>query len=84
MSELVQHVASVLARVERGETVEITNQDKPIARIVPIEDSWFDRMVAEGKIIPATRSGPIRMPTIPGNGSSASEALIAMREEERW
>ncbi|MGO1051563.1 type II toxin-antitoxin system Phd/YefM family antitoxin [Crossiella sp. CA198] len=84
LSELVQHTASVLERVEHGETVEITNQDKPIARIVPIEDSWFDRMVAEGKAILPTQPGPFPMPTIPVEGRSASEVLIAMRDEERW
>ncbi|MGW0521008.1 hypothetical protein [Crossiella sp. NPDC003009] len=50
----------------------------------PVEVSPFARLVAEGKIIPAARAGPIPMPTIPGGDSSGSDALIAMRAEERW
>jgi prevent-host-death family protein len=36
--EFNQHVDDVLARVEQGETVEITNEGKPIARIVPTDE----------------------------------------------
>ncbi|MCO1577849.1 hypothetical protein M8C13_19015 [Crossiella sp. SN42] len=49
-----------------------------------VQVSPFARLAAEGKIVPAARAGPIPMPTIPGGDCSASDALIAMREEERW
>lgn len=83
--ELNQDTAGVLERVENGETVEITNRGKPIARIVPISSGELDDLVAAGWVTPPTLRGPIPMP--PGEvdeSSSASAALIAMRDEERW
>jgi antitoxin (DNA-binding transcriptional repressor) of toxin-antitoxin stability system len=74
----------VLARVENGETVEITNRGKPIARIVPVTNGELDELVAAGWLTPPTLSGPIPVPSGPVDDNAASEALIAMRAEERW
>jgi prevent-host-death family protein len=82
---LNQDTAGVLAKVEHGETVEITSRGKPIARIVPIANGEMDDLVAAGWVTPATMHGPIPMPE--GDidvTNSASAALIAMRDEERW
>jgi prevent-host-death family protein len=82
---LNQDTASVLARVEGGETVEITNRGKPIARIVPVTNGEMDDLVAAGWVTPATLHGPLPMPQGDlDETNSASAALIAMREEERW
>jgi prevent-host-death family protein len=81
---LNQQTASVLARVERGETVEITNKGKPIARIVPVAGGELDDLVAAGRVIPATDHTPFQMPAARVENNAVSEALIAMREEERW
>ena len=82
---LNQDTASVLARVEGGETVEITNRGKPIARIVPVYEGELADLVARGRVIPATSREPFEMPPGPIDETrSASAALIAMREEERW
>jgi prevent-host-death family protein len=34
--ELSQDTAGILARVEAGESLEVTKQGKPIARLVPV------------------------------------------------
>lgn len=82
---LNQDTAGVLARVEQGATVEITNRGKPIARIVPIYQGELADLVAQGRVIPATNRGPFEMPPGPvDETNSVSAALIAMREEERW
>jgi len=81
---LNQNTASVLARVENGETVEITNRGRPIARIVPAASGELDDLVAAGWVTPPTLSGPIPAPPGAVEGNVASEALIAMRAEERW
>lgn len=73
-----------MARVEHGETLEITSRGKPIARIVPVTEGELDDLVAMGKVIPPTIHSPFPMPTSPPDGKSASDVLIAMREEERW
>lgn len=35
--ELQQNLKRVMARVERGETVEVTRRRRPVARLAPIE-----------------------------------------------
>lgn len=85
--ELNQHTSAVLARVETGETLEITKDGKPVARLVPIdkERSFLDRMIAEGKAVPATLHGPIPMPPASGDPDlDVAAALVADRENERW
>jgi prevent-host-death family protein len=37
--ELQQNLKRVIARVERGETVEITRRRKPVARLAPVKPS---------------------------------------------
>jgi prevent-host-death family protein len=82
---LNQDTAGVLARVEQGETIEITNRGHPIARIVPITPDSMSDLVASGVVLPATLSGLIPMPSIPAEpGSEAGELLSAMRDDERW
>jgi prevent-host-death family protein len=82
---LNQDTAGVLARVEGGETVEITNRGKPIARIVPVSHGELDDLVASGWVTPPTLRDPIPMPEGEVDESrSASAALLAMRDEERW
>ncbi len=83
--ELNQNTSQVVDRVRRGETIEITDRGRPVARLVPVSrgTAALDRLVAEGRAIPPTAAGPIPMPPILGDGS-ASAALIAMRDEERW
>ncbi|MGH9346136.1 MAG: type II toxin-antitoxin system Phd/YefM family antitoxin [Vicinamibacterales bacterium] len=35
--ELQQNLKSVMARVERGETVEVTRRRRPVARLAPVK-----------------------------------------------
>jgi prevent-host-death family protein len=35
--ELQQHLKRVMARVERGETIEVTRRRKPVARLAPVK-----------------------------------------------
>jgi prevent-host-death family protein len=82
---LNQDTAGVLARVEHGEIVEITNRGRPIARIVPVAPDSMADLVASGLVLPPVISGPIPMPTVAASpGPEAGELLSAMRDEERW
>jgi prevent-host-death family protein len=82
---LNQDTAGVLARVERGEVVEITNRGRPIARIVPVTADTMTDLVATGVVIPPTLTGPIPMPSVPAEpGPDAGQLLCALRDEERW
>ena len=85
--ELRQNLSVYLDRVKAGETLEVTEHGQPVARLMPRPAehmSIVDRMIAEGRITPAT--GDHRMipppPKIPGR--PLSEILREMRDEERW
>jgi len=70
--------------VKAGETVEITERGKLIAVLGPCsrEISALDRLIAEGKIIPA--KGPRVLPEpikLPPGSPTLSEILDQQREE---
>lgn len=88
MRELHQRTSEVLARVRSGETVEVTDRGRPVAQIVPIRTRSMSptvaRLVAEGRLIPARRSGP-RPRILPGDGTNRlSDMVRTMRDEEPW
>jgi prevent-host-death family protein len=83
--ELNQQTASVMAYVEHGETVEITKQGRVIGRIVPATSGELDDLIAAGRVTPATIREPFVMPAGEiDHTNAATNALIAMREEEPW
>jgi prevent-host-death family protein len=82
---LNQDTAGVLARVERGEIIEITNRGNPIARIVPIAADPMADLVASGLVLPPTLTGPIPVPAVAAEpGADAGQLISALRDEERW
>lgn len=86
--QLNQDTAGVLARVERGESLEITSRGRLIARLVPATSSRLDELadlIAEGRAVPATISAPFEVPEGPvDDGPEAGELLSALRDDERW
>jgi prevent-host-death family protein len=83
--ELNQDTAGVLARVERGETLEITRHHRVIARIVPVLHAELDDLVAAGRMLPPTETRPWQAPE--GDvlsGPEAEELVRQMRDEERY
>lgn len=88
LRDLRHHTSEVLARVRHGETVDITEHGRLIARIVPVGERQptpiLSRLVASGRATLARRPG-YRPRMRPGTGEdSLSAALEAMRDEERW
>ncbi|SNS94031.1 prevent-host-death family protein [Asanoa hainanensis] len=85
--ELNQNTSQVLARVSGGETVEITDRGRPIARLVPVGDdrSTLNKLVAGGRAVSPTGSGPVPLPPKLGDEEvDVAAALADMRDEERW
>ena len=79
--ELRQNASHYLARVERGEVIEVTSRGRVVARLVPAEGDQWEQMVAAGMVQPATED---LLAVVPSDfGFSASEQLAAMREDER-
>ena len=84
--ELRQHASRWLRRVQAGESFEITDRGRPVARIVPTPPTTgYAALLAEGRITPATgdllKMGP-RIEPIPGV-PLPSEVLEEMRSDER-
>jgi len=78
--ELRQDLSRYLRRVREGERLVVTDRNRPVALLTPLpenEDPW-ERLIAEGKIKPATRDPrdlppPIKLDGDPYAGSKALE-----------
>lgn len=87
--ELQQHAAKVIGELAEAEvTGEITRRGQVIARLVPVSpaERAFTEMLERGEIIPAEHPGGLTgwKPLPPReDGVSLSDALIALRDEER-
>ncbi len=84
--ELRQNASEYVRRAEAGETIEVTDRGRPVARLAPLPkgESILDRLIAEGKATPATADlldlGPPPPPT-PG-APALSELIDEMREDK--
>jgi len=78
-------LSSVLKRVEQGELVRVSRRGRPVADIVPVEspEEQRERMIAEGRITPASKPLQENPPPPIDTGTSASELILAEREEDR-
>ena len=81
--ELRQHASQYLARVARGERIEVTDRGRPVAMLVPIGDDPWETLLATGRVTPPSVSGSITEEPPVDYGASASARLPAMREDER-
>jgi len=50
--ELRQHASRYLARVRSGETIEVTDRGRPIARLVPIRERTWQDLIEDGVVTP--------------------------------
>ena len=80
--ELQQHASSVIRRVANGESVEVTDRGRPVARIVPIATGRpYDRMVAAGEIAVGNGRWAEIDPLSPLPGRSLSDGLVDGRSQ---
>jgi prevent-host-death family protein len=90
VTELNQQTAKVLERVKAGESLEVKEHGRLIAKIVPISASMslIDRLVHEGRAIAATNPSAVfaRVEELPSLSSnpSLSQALQQARDTERY
>lgn len=83
--ELRQNLSVYLDRVKAGETLEVTEHGRPVARLTPNlaeGASILDQMIADGRATPAKgdRRNLPPPPSIPGR--PLSEILQEMRDED--
>lgn len=85
--ELKDTLSAVLHRVQQGESVEVTDNGRPIVRMVPIRPTTMtERLVAEGTLVLAPDQDtewPDPEPT-PDGQRPMSEIVIEMRSDERY
>ena len=81
--ELRQQASRHLARVAQGETLEVTDRGRLVARIVPVHPARWDDMVASGRVTLAEDDTDVADEP-PGNYPvDASAVLATMRADER-
>ena len=88
LRELRHKTREVLARVREGETIDVTDYGRLVARIVPAAEptrtSVLRKLIDEGLVRPAVRPGFRPRMRAAGAGDRLSEALEDLRREERW
>ncbi len=84
--ELRQNASEYVRRAEAGETIEVTDRGRPVARLAPLPkaESILDRLIAEGKMTPATRDWRTLPPPAPPRPGARplSEIVDEMREDK--
>ncbi len=83
--ELRQNASALIRRVIEGETIEVTDRGRPVARIVPLRGRRvLDQMIAEGRAT-ATRGDLLDLRPIPpvSGKPRLSEVLAEMRADDR-
>jgi prevent-host-death family protein len=88
LQDLRHHTSEVLARVQHGETIDVTEHGRLIARIVPVGERRPTPVLAHldesGRATLARRPG-YRPQMRPSDGADRlSGTLAALRDEERW
>lgn len=83
MRELRQHASRYLARVAEGETMEVTDRGRPVARLVPLSGNSWDDLLASGQVLPPEDPTDVAADSPVDYGVAASASLAEMREDER-
>jgi prevent-host-death family protein len=81
--ELRQHASRYLEEVAAGESIEITDRGRPVARLVPITGDPWEDLINAGEVVKAARAMNIDDIKPAAYPHSASEALERLRSDER-
>jgi prevent-host-death family protein len=84
--ELRQQASRWLRRVAEGESFEITDRGRPVARLVPVPpEEGLDALIAAGRARPGRGRLEDLGPPLPARPGAAtpSEALELLRADER-
>lgn len=84
--ELRQRASELLRMVEQGETIEITDRGRPVARLTPLPDGTpLEQMRASGEIDAASADfDDLPEPlSLPSSVESPTAVLRRLRRDER-
>lgn len=85
VAQLRQNLSAYLKRVAAGERLVVTDHNRPVAELTPLSSrlSPLDRLIAEGRVNPPRRPGPLPKPLkLEGDPRRLSKALEAERAED--
>jgi prevent-host-death family protein len=80
--ELRQQASRYLKRVAAGEAFEVTDNGRPVARLVPLPSDPWQALIESGQVIPAEQPGALLDVEPRDFGIDASGELSAMRALE--
>ena len=83
--ELRQNLSVYLRRVKDGESLEVTEQGRPVARLIPLaadQRSRLAEMIEDGRATAAKGDILDLSPLELGPGPSVVDLLIEMRDED--
>jgi prevent-host-death family protein len=83
LRELRQNASRYIAQVVQGETVEVTQRGRLVARIVPAGENTWDDMILRGDVIPAASSAGLLDEAPVDYRIDASAELQKLRADER-
>jgi antitoxin (DNA-binding transcriptional repressor) of toxin-antitoxin stability system len=87
--EVTRQTSKVIHRAAGGETVIITEHDRPIAMLVPLPstgDPAVDALIREGKLTPASNPGGVAAllaitPAPASHGGDSADVVSDLRED---
>lgn len=84
--ELRRDLSRYLGRVRRGERLIVTDRNRPVAVLAPLPENEdpYERMIAEGKIRPATRRIDDLPPPIKLEGAPTLSECLEEVSREGW
>lgn len=80
--ELRQHASRYVERVAAGETIEVTDRGRLVARLVPVTRTGMDALVTDGRVSRAASDLLLVEPVpLPPGARPPSERISEMRDE---
>ena len=83
--EVTRNTSKIIHRAAAGETVVITEHDRPIAMLVPLPqtgDPAVDELIREGKLAPASNPGGVAalLAVTPAEASDDSDTAAVVSD----
>jgi antitoxin (DNA-binding transcriptional repressor) of toxin-antitoxin stability system len=87
--EITRHTSQAIRRAAAGETIVITEHDRPIALLVPLPNTGnpdVDKLIRAGVLTPASNPGGLAAllaiePVPAGDGTDTAAAVSDLRDE---
>ncbi len=84
--ELRQNASEYVRAAEAGETIEVTDRGRPVARLAPLSSggTLLERLIADGTVTPASADLESLGPPVPPRPGARplSEIIDEMREDK--